>query len=756
LANGEVVQRYMIEAVIGRGGFGITYRARHTDDQIVVLKEYFPQRCARRRDGIVMPATIAEHAAYHDGLGRFLSEARALRRLWVVGGTGGGVVKVLTVLERNGTGYVVMEHLTGQPLDMVLEAYPDGLAEEVLNPLARHLVCALGHVHGARFRHGDIKPANVMLRENGRPVLIDFGAARSASAGTMLAAETAGHCYAPIERHLGTEQGPFSDVYALGATLYHAIGGTPIDALTRHRSLLNGWADPLPPAIEVGAGRFPVPLLRMIDRAMAVPQAARPQSAAALLAVLDGIDTDLAPPPETARQQVEPPAIAVPNVQPALGDFPVATATTPVEAAQDARLPSSRRQRSRAMALSLLGVMIVAGLGGGLSLSWLRPTGMPLASAPVASLTVPAGKSSGGPEPTEQDQVPPPSLIPPPAELPEKAVAEPAKPPTTDTASLELGERSAVDSPKPAAPESPASSVAAPPKPAVIAAPKPAIVPPLKPASIPPAKLAAATVSPPVGKPIARATSDAPRSAVPEPTVQSSTAPADSPSAQPQPSGLPDLAVGSRIAGPALIYPQTLEESGREGSADIRCTIDADGMPSDCKIVELMGPAGFGQSALAYISGSTYHPARRSGVNVDADMTFHVMFRLGRAAPGAAMPASAPSIRAPADAPSTQAEPAAPLNVPVGSRISGPALIYPQTLEESGREGSADVRCTVDADGTPNDCKIVELTGPDGFGRSALAYIGGSLYHPARRDGVNVSEDMTFHVVFRLAAERGR
>jgi TonB family protein len=776
LANGEVVQRYMIEAVIGRGGFGITYRARHTDDQIVALKEYFPQQRAARCDGMVMPASAAEHAAYHQGLGRFLAEAKALRRLWVVGGTGGGVVKVITVLERNGTGYVVMEHLTGERLDEVLAAFPYGLPAEVLSPLTRHLVGALDHVHDARFRHGDIAPANIMLRANGQPVLVDFAAARTAGAGT----EIARHCYAPIEQHLGTEQGAFSDVYALGATLYHAIGGTPIDALTRHRALWNGWADPLTPAIEVGAGRYPVALLRMIDRAVAVPPAARPQSAAALLAVLDGVDTGSAPPPETAGQQIVPPAVDVPDARPALGHLPIPTVTTPARAApiagDDARLPPWRRQRSQAIALPLLGVVIVAGLVGTLSWFWLQPAGTPLASVPVVSLNVPARESRGGPEPTVQHQVAaPPAAAPPTAELPQQAIAELAEIPARDVASPdpaspdkatpELGGPSAVEPPLPAAAEPSARSAvdAAKPaiglaKPAAIAALKPLIGTPPKPPSLPPQKLAALTISPPVRRPIEPAAPDAPRSDVPGPIVPSPEAsipgPSDAPSTQPEPVGLPDVAVGSRIAGPALIYPQTLEESGREGSADIRCTINADGRPGDCKIVDLMGPDGFGRSALAYISGSTYHPARRNGVDVSADMTFHVMFRLGRSGP--ATSASQASIRPPADSPSMPPEPADLMDAPVGSRIAGPALIYPQTLEETGREGSADVRCTIDAAGVPSDCSIVELTGPDGFGRSALAYISGSTYHPARRNGANVSEDMTFHVVFRLDAQRGR
>jgi TonB family protein len=692
LPRGQIVHRYMIEGVIGRGGSGITYRVRDNTNEIFALKEYFPRQFAVRLDGEVVPIGAAENGPYLDGLDRFLSEAQALRRLSAAGGSGGVVVKVFTFFEGHGTGYLVMEHLTGQRLDVLLAAHPQGLSEAVLNPLAHHLARGLGHVHGARFRHGDIKPANIMLREDGRPVLIDFGAARSASSGlTAAEAALASTGYAPIEQLLGTEQGPYSDVYALGEVLYQAIGGTPVDAITRYRMLSDGAVDPQLPAVEIGAGRFDLRLLRMIDRAAAVPHEARPQSAAALLALLAGVDADPAP-LQTVRQPVEPPAADAPNPLVSIAESRLAavtplTQTTPAPAsfcADETGLPPPvHRLLWQAMALPFLAGLIVTGLVGALAFFLLKPSSAPPASVPpeVASLAPPSAPSAhdSGEAAAPAGQTPVAERLPaasPAEELPGATSAEPAKPVPVETTNPEPEKRSATEPAKPAAVEStspeadkpsaaepskPAAPEAATPpaiepaKPAATAAtklvpvepPKPVAAAPPRPSPIPPAKLAAATAKAPVGEPINRATPDAPRPPVPEPATQlpqaaisapvdklpepparDSRVPAEAVANKPAAAGLPDTPVGNRISGPALVYPPALEKNGREGSADVACTINADGVPSGCTVVRLWGPPDFGESALAYVRGSTYRPARRNGVNVSEEGRFHVEFRL--------------------------------------------------------------------------------------------------------------------------------
>jgi TonB family protein len=610
LPCGEVVHRYMIDGVIGRGGFGITYRVQDTARETFVLKEYFPRLFAQRRDGEVVPAGTAEHAAYHDGLDRFLSEAKALRRLSAVGASVDGIVKVITFFEGNGTGYIVMEHLTGRRLDSVLAAHPQGLSVDAVNALAYHLLRALDHVHGAHFHHGDMTPANIMLREDGHPVLLDFGAARNASAGpAVIPAETTAQDYAPIEQRLGMELGPYSDVYALGAMLYQAIGGTPVDAVTRHRALSGGGADPQPPAVEIGADRFDRRLLRMIDQAAAVPPEARPQAAAAMLALLDSADPEPEP-PWTAQQPVEPSAVEAPTPTPPIGE-----PTRPEDETQPP--PAARSVRWRAMALPFLVGAVFTGLLVALAFVLLKPAGAPPSSVSsvVASAPVPAHASGRRPEPAPQVPIaePPPMAVPP----------TPAAPTT------------------PVAPLTPAPPVIEPAKSAPAAAPKPAPVEPPKPMAPPPPK-------PPVAEPINRPMPDppkppvpapapampAPRAAIstpgdrpPEAAARDARPAGDSPAPHPAHSDLPDAPVGNRLSGPALVYPPALEKNGREGSADIACTVDADGTPSDCKIVRLWGPPDFGESALAYVRGSTYRPARRGGVNVSDDARFHIEFR---------------------------------------------------------------------------------------------------------------------------------
>lgn len=291
LPRGTALHGFAVEAVLGRGGFGITYRVRDRIDQLFAVKECFPKQFAVRQGLEVLPTDAGEAPALEDCLERFMREAKALTKLSSLGAAGDGVVKVMTFFEAHGTAYIVMEYLAGQSLEALLRANPGGLEAKLLDGILRRLLQALGSVHDAGLLHRDIKPANIHLRQDGRPVLIDFGATRAAGTShTVTYTQIFSEAYAPIEQFAGGRQGTFSDIYAFGMTCYRLIGGATIDAFARQQALLRGAADPLPPATAIGAGRYPMALLDTIDAALQVMPDDRPQTVAAVLARLDGGD----------------------------------------------------------------------------------------------------------------------------------------------------------------------------------------------------------------------------------------------------------------------------------------------------------------------------------------------------------------------------------------------------------------------------------------------------------------------------------
>jgi serine/threonine protein kinase len=271
LPTGYRVGRYTLSAVLGEGGFGITYRAR--DEALrrdVAVKEYLPADVAvRDNDTTIRPRSASDTQLYHWGLQRFVDEARTLAAM-----SAPNIVAVHDFMETNGTGYMVMELIEGRSLAFILDR--DGpMAAERLLPITRQLLSGLEAVHARGYLHRDIKPGNILIRPNGQPVLVDFGAARiSRRSGThaMTSVYTPG--YAPAEQYAADgEQGPWTDIYALAATIYEAITGwPPPDATTR---LLN---DRMVPASQSGAGKYPDSFLAGIDAGLGLRKDDRPPS----------------------------------------------------------------------------------------------------------------------------------------------------------------------------------------------------------------------------------------------------------------------------------------------------------------------------------------------------------------------------------------------------------------------------------------------------------------------------------------------
>jgi serine/threonine protein kinase len=273
LQPGQLIGRYEIVSVLGQGGFGITYRAR--DIQLgreVAIKEYLPTALAVRQDGTtVLPRTTKMADDFGWGRERFVTEGRTLASLHRVP----AIVQVFDFLEANGTAYIVMELLHGETLEARITRLGK-LGPEDVDRILWPLLDGLEKVHDAGFLHRDIKPANILLDDAGNPTLIDFGASRAAMAGRSVALTaifTPG--YAAAEQMTSAKQGPWTDIYGLSATLYHAIAGqTPPSAFDR---MLD---DAYQPLAQLNPPGFARGVLAGVDAGLAVAARDRPQSIA--------------------------------------------------------------------------------------------------------------------------------------------------------------------------------------------------------------------------------------------------------------------------------------------------------------------------------------------------------------------------------------------------------------------------------------------------------------------------------------------
>ncbi len=279
LQPGEMLNWYRIERILGRGGFGVIYLATDTNlDHQVAIKEYIPGDVATRSgDSKVHPITEEHGDMFRWGMDRFIKEARNLVKF-----KHPNIVRVMSVFQENNTAYMVMEFEEGQDLRSFLRN-PNANSEESLRRLILPISKGLAEVHRHGFIHRDIKPANILVRNDGSPVLLDFGSARNASKFTqqsLTALVSVG--YAPLEQYnseADEQQGPWTDIYALGGTLYYAIcGRDPVESTRRGAALLNGGADPLIAAEYIGEGRYSQSFLRAIDWALQFGIADRPQS----------------------------------------------------------------------------------------------------------------------------------------------------------------------------------------------------------------------------------------------------------------------------------------------------------------------------------------------------------------------------------------------------------------------------------------------------------------------------------------------
>jgi serine/threonine protein kinase len=281
LPAGTKLQTYRILRVLAAGGFSFVYLAHDANEQPVAIKEYLPQTLALRANGATQPQVPAQHLAlFRVGMKCFFEEAGALARL-----SHPNVMRVLDIFRANETVYLVMRYERGRALNEHIRALAEPVSELWLRNTFAQLLDGLREVHTAKLLHLDIKPANVYLRNDGTPLLIDFGAARqvlSAEATKLPPLYTPG--YAAPEMHDQRELlGPWSDIYSIGATMYACLSrAAPQPANARRQG------DAVAPAKQAWAGKYAADLLEIIDWAMQLDHLKRPQSVLALQKALLG------------------------------------------------------------------------------------------------------------------------------------------------------------------------------------------------------------------------------------------------------------------------------------------------------------------------------------------------------------------------------------------------------------------------------------------------------------------------------------
>lgn len=242
--------RYLVGRVLGEGGFGITYLGfDRTFRSSVAIKEYFPPDRAFRDNEKTLEIsgfTGGSGQLFESGKERFLREARVMARVMRTP----NIVAVRDYFEENNTAYIVMDYIDGVTFRELVEQKGGKMEAGELFALLRPLFPALSHMHSEGMIHRDINPENLML-SGGTVCLLDFGCARENAEGDATMTVTLRHGYAPIEQYQpsGDGQGPWTDVYALAATIYYCLTGvTPVQAMDR---LLE---DTIVPPNKLGAG----------------------------------------------------------------------------------------------------------------------------------------------------------------------------------------------------------------------------------------------------------------------------------------------------------------------------------------------------------------------------------------------------------------------------------------------------------------------------------------------------------------------
>lgn len=282
LATGVKLDSFTIDSVLGGGGFSIVYLAHDNKNNKVVIKEYMPSRLASRsNNNEVTPTSEANVERFAHGRRLFFQEASTLINL-----KHPNIVNVINFFRANGTVYMVMDFEEGVNLQNYIKKHRGNLSEALLGAVFIPLLEGLQLIHSSGLLHLDIKPGNIHLCHGAKPLLLDFGAVHEMMHSRQFQPNqvvTPG--FSPIEQlDPGGYVGPWTDIYAIGATMRACIDGTPPPSSPKRRE-----KDTLRPAINAFKKKYSAELLEAIDWAMEVDPMIRPQKVELLLDIFKKI-----------------------------------------------------------------------------------------------------------------------------------------------------------------------------------------------------------------------------------------------------------------------------------------------------------------------------------------------------------------------------------------------------------------------------------------------------------------------------------
>lgn len=358
LPIGTRLGEYEIQEVLGQGGFGITYKAWDaTLACFVALKEYFPKHLANRSNDSVSirPISADDASSYEKGLHSFVEEARTLAQFQHP-----GVVPVKRMVKANNTAYMVMGFVEGQTLSEYMRDHNSQVEPSKLVAWTEQILDALEKVHAAGLLHRDIKPGNVYIGSDGHAMLLDFGAARRVAAEasqSITGVISAG--YSPIEQYSEStkNQGPWTDIYSLSATLYRCITGEkPIEATTRRDDMDDGDPDPIPPIPPEAFPQYPAGFINAVSGGLVVIRKNRIQSVAQFRAMMKASGSTASPKPKpTPAPQATPKSVPKNRPDDSVHSGPHAVPPGKNSTTNDSPTVSSKR----GLHLTLIGIVVV-------------------------------------------------------------------------------------------------------------------------------------------------------------------------------------------------------------------------------------------------------------------------------------------------------------------------------------------------------------------------------------------------------------